>query len=472
MTVYTLFLYIGIVALGITALRYFMQDYKNVLLSFLQNFVGTLFVFSGFVKAVDPIGTSIKMQEYFEAMHIEFFAPFSTPITVIMLVAELTLGVALLVGYKPKITTSLLLLLNVFFLLLTGYTYISGYSPTNMFFGVSILALALVSAGAIIENGSMRFWLMAVGFGLVIVILGMMKFSTVLLTGPFELGKMKVTDCGCFGDFMKLKPWQTFYKDVILTFMALILAIRHKHIKPSLGEMPRNMATYAMLVFSFFFCLYNFMWNEPVIDFRPYAIGSDINQNMKVIKPEKRDMVFTYRNKKTNVTRVITTAEMSDPKSDFSQHSDDWEYKDRKDVVLDEGIPARISNLTIYNEDGVQMNDTLLHDPHYTLMVVAPLLAETHEDVFTEKINPLALACDKAGIKIFAMTKDLDKAEAFRHKLQTAYPFYTTDDAAIKAMMRSNPGLMLLKNGVVVNKWHYKHLPTFDELNAMYFSKK
>ena len=105
-------------------------------------------------------------------------------------------------------------------------------------------------------------------------------------------------------------------------------------------------------------------------------------------------------------------------------------------------------------------------------MVVAPLLAETHEDVFTEKINPLALACDKAGIKIFAMSKDLDKAEAFRHRLQTAYPFYTTDDAAIKAMMRSNPGLMLLKNGVVVNKWHYKHLPTFDELNTMYFSKK
>jgi hypothetical protein len=111
-------------------------------------------------------------------------------------------------------------------------------------------------------------------------------------------------------------------------------------------------------------------------------------------------------------------------------------------------------------------------NPHYTLVVVAPILAETHADIFVSKINPLALACDKAGIKIYTLTKDLDVAEAFRHKYQTAYPFYTTDDAAIKAMMRSNPGVMLLKNGVVINKWHYKHIPTFEQLNSAYFSVK
>jgi uncharacterized membrane protein YphA (DoxX/SURF4 family) len=122
MTVTKLFLYIGIVAFILTVVRYLFQDYKKVVLSYLQNFVGTLFLFSGFVKAVDPMGTSIKMHEYFEAMHIEFFNPVSTPLTVAMLVAELTLGLALLTGFKPKITTSLLLLLNVFFLLLTGYT--------------------------------------------------------------------------------------------------------------------------------------------------------------------------------------------------------------------------------------------------------------------------------------------------------------------------------------------------------------
>jgi uncharacterized membrane protein YphA (DoxX/SURF4 family) len=472
MTIYTLFLYIGTIALLLTALRYFLQDYKKVLLSFIQNFVGTLFIFSGFVKAVDPMGTSIKMHEYFEAMKIEFFNPISTPLTVLMLVAELSLGVSLLVGFKPKVTTVLLLLLNVFFLLLTGYTYISGFEPSSPFFIIALVAFFFICIGAIFEHGSLRFWTLLIGFVTIVIALLLMKFTTLLLTKPFDAKGMKVTDCGCFGDFMKLKPWQTFYKDCILTFMALILALRYVYIKPVLGTMARNTITYTVLVGSFIFCLYNFVWHEPVIDFRPYAIGEDINANRVAKVPEKKDFTFIYKNKKTGVNKEFTTAEISSPTADVSVHPDDWQYVDRKEVTIDEGIPARISNLYIFNEDGVQITDSILHDPTYTLAVIAPILSETHEQVFVDKINPLALACDRAGIKIFTLTKDLDLAEAFRHKYQTAYPFYTTDDAAIKAMMRSNPGLMLLRNGVVINKWHYKNLPTFDQLNAQYFSKK
>ncbi|MBS1595236.1 MAG: hypothetical protein JST90_13045 [Bacteroidetes bacterium] len=471
MTVYTLFSYIGIVALLLTLLHYFVLGNKKVLVTFFQNFVGTLFIFSGFVKAVDPMGTSIKMHEYFEAMKIEFFNPISTPLTVAMLVAELSLGVMLLIGWRPKITTSLLLLLNVFFLLLTGYTYLSGFNPTNAFFAVSIVAFILVCAGAIIENGSVRFWLLLAGFATILVTLVLMKFTTLLLTVSFDAKGMKVTDCGCFGDFMKLKPWQTFYKDCILTAMAFVLALSYKQIKPVFSSMLRDGIAGVMIVGSLIFCLYNFVWNEPVIDFRPYAIGEDINANRVPKVPEKKDFTFIYKDKKSGATRDFSMKEISDPNSPVSTHPDDWQYVDRKEVVLDEGIPARISNLFIFNEDGVELTDSLLHDPHYTLVVVAPLLAETHEDAFRDNINPLALAAEKVGVKTFTLTKDLEAAEAFRHKNQTAYPFYTTDDAAIKAMMRSNPGVMLIKNGVVINKWHYKHIPTFEQLNAQYFSK-
>lgn len=471
MTVYTLFTYIGIVALLLTLLHYFVLDNRKVIISFFQNFVGTLFIFSGFVKAVDPMGTSIKMHEYFEAMKIEFFNPISTPLTVAMLVAELSLGVALLVGFRPKITTVLLLLLNVFFLMLTGYTYISGFEPTNPFFVTAIIAFVFICIGAIFEHGSLRFWTLLTGFVIIVVALLLMKYSTLLLTKPFDPKGMKVTDCGCFGDFMKLKPWQTFYKDVILTFMALILALRYKSVQPVLGTTVRNVLTYTVLIASLYFCLYNFLWNEPVIDFRPYAIGEDINANRVPKVPEKKDFTFIYKDKKTGTNRDFSMKEISDPNSPVSTHPDDWQYVDRKEVVLDEGIPARISNLFIFNEDGVELTDSLLHDPHYALVVVAPLLAETHEDAFRDKINPLAQAAEKVGVKTFALTKDLEVAEAFRHKNQTAYPFYTTDDAAIKAMMRSNPGLMLIKHGVVVNKWHYKHIPTFEQLNTQYFSK-
>jgi hypothetical protein len=217
------------------------------------------------------------------------------------------------------------------------------------------------------------------------------------------------------------------------------------------------------LVVSLFFCLYNFVWNEPVIDFRPYAIGNDINVMRTVQRPEKRDFVFIYKNKKTGEAKEFKTAELGNI-------TEDWEYKDRKDIILDEGIPARISNLFIYNEDKEDITDSLLHDPNYSLMVVSPKVSESCECCFKEHLNPLAEACDKAHIKFYALTSE--DAEAFRHKNQTAFPFYMADETPIKTMMRSNPGLMLLKNGVVVNKWHRKHLPTFEQLNTAYFSKK
>jgi uncharacterized membrane protein YphA (DoxX/SURF4 family) len=470
MTVSKLFILIGSIALVLTVLRYLFQGYKKVILSYLQNFVGTLFIFSGFVKAVDPMGTSIKMHEYFEAMHIEFFNPISTPLTVAMLVAELTLGVALLAGYKPKITTSLLLLLNVFFLLLTGYTYLSGYEPNNAFFFVSITAFALICFGAIIEHGRARLWTLVAGFLIVVVTLFLMRYTTRLFTHPFDITKMKVTDCGCFGDFIKLKPWETFYKDVVLTIMAFILAIRYRYVKPSVNAITRDSLTYIVLVGSFFFCLYNFVWNEPVIDFRPYAIGSDLNLNRTVLRPEKKDMIFVYKNKKSGDVQDFKMSEVCDANCVVVKHSDDWEFVVRRDSIIDEGIPARITNLFIHDADGNEVTDSLLNDPNYTLMVVAPHLDDTHVAAFTDKLNPLAMACDKAHIKFYAVSAD--EAENFRHKNQTAYPFYMADETPLKTMMRSNPGLMLLKNGIVINKWHYKHLPTFEQLNEMYFSKK
>lgn len=470
MTVSKLFFLIGSIALVLTVLRYFLQGYKKVILSFLQNFVGTLFIFSGFVKAVDPMGTSIKMHEYFEAMHLEFFNSISTPLTVVMLVAELTLGAALLVGYKPKITTTLLLFLNVFFLLLTGYTYLSGYEPNNVFFFVSMLAFALICLGAVIEHGLTRMWILGTSLVIIFVTLWLMRYTTSFLTHPFDITKMKVTDCGCFGDFIKLKPWETFYKDVVLTIMAFILAIRYRYVKPSLDYPTRDGITYLVLITSFFFCLYNFVWSEPVIDFRPYAIGSDLNENRIAKRPEKRNMVFVYKNKKSGVSKEFKMADMSDPNCVLMKGPDDWEFKERKDVILDEGIPARISNLFIHDENNDDITDTLLHYPGYSLMVVAPHLANTHVEVFIEKLNPLAAACDKAHIKFYAVSAD--DAEAFRHKNQTAYPYYMADETPLETMIRSNPGLILLKNGVVINKWHYKHLPTFEELNGQYFSKK
>ncbi len=459
LNVYTIFGMMGAVALVFTVIRGLLKkSFSNSIIPFIQYFIGSLFIFSGFVKAVDPMGTSYKMHDYFEAMHISFLNDFSTPMAVGMIVAEIMLGTAIIMGWRPKLTASLLLLLNVFFLLLTGFTFLSGYTPTIAFLAVAIFTICLISIGGIIKNYKLIFG----GFLLVIISLLLMKFSTIFFTSTFQITGMKVTDCGCFGDFIKLKPWETFYKDVILCLLSLYLVLNYQKVQTLFSAWYRNTKMVTGTIFTLFFCLYNFIWSEPVLDFRAYSIGSDLNKNRTVIRPEKKEFIFIYKNKKTNEEKEFKTAELGNL-------TEDWEYKDRKDIVLDEGIPAKISNLFISNEDGEDITEDLLHNENYSLAVVAYKLGKTDESAFKNKLNLMAEKAEKAGVDFYVLTSE--DAEDFRHKNQCAYPFYKADETPLKTIMRSNPGLVLLKNGVVINKWHKHQFPTFEELNTSYFKK-
>jgi hypothetical protein len=147
------------------------------------------------------------------------------------------------------------------------------------------------------------------------------------------------------------------------------------------------------------------------------------------------------------------------------------QFVTRRDEILDEGKPAKISNLFIQDDDGNNMNDSVFHYPGYSLMVVSYNLSKSHTGAF-KQLDELAAACDKAHIKFFAVAVNDSHLDDFRHKYNAAFPFYNADETPLKTIIRSNPGLVLLKNGIVISKWHYKHLPTFDELNNMYFSRQ
>ncbi len=429
MSVFDLFGLIAAIAVGLFALRYLVKKPTSVVLTYIQYFVGTLFIFSGAVKAIDPLGTSYKMHDYFSAFSAmgmaglwDKLSDLSTPIAVFMIVFEIFCGVALLVGWKPKLTIWFLLLMTVFFTFLTGFTYLNGYNIKEY---------------------------MSAGKPLV-----------------FNEKDMKVTDCGCFGDFLKLKPWVSFYKDIFLDVLIVILLVWRRKIDSIFTNITRNVVTWGLTALALLFSLYNFLGNEPIVDFRPYKIGNDINEMRKVKVPEKREFMFIYKNKKTNETKEFATAELT--KLNF----DEWDYVDRKDNIIDPGIPAVITNLFISNEEHEDITDTLLNNPNYSLMVVAYKLGKTSECCFGKHLNPLAEKADKAGIHFYCVTSGDIDIETFRHKNQTAYPFYTADETPLKTMIRSNPGLILLKNGIVINKWHHNHFPTFEELNQKYFSKK
>lgn len=429
--------------------------------------VGGLFIFSGFVKAIDPLGTSYKMHEYFEAFSSlglqgwwQAMSAWSTPIAVLMIVVEMAAGVALLIGWIPKLTVWILYLMTLFFTVLTGFTYLSGYCP-SLAFGVlslAVTALWLVAAARFHHPNGMKIFWSAIGATLIILIL--MKSGNTLLTCGFTASKMKVTDCGCFGDFIKLKPWETFWKDIILDILIFILVIRVKDIRPLFSVAGVHLTTALATLFSLLFCFSNFLWDIPIVDFRPYKPGNNIRELRKALKPEVREYVFVYKNKNTGEEKEFKMDELD-------QADENWNFVDRKDVVIDPGIPAKINNLFIRNAAGEDITGELLSDERYSFMVVMYKLGNTNRKAFAH-LNALAEYSDKKGLHFYGVYGGDMPAEPFRHEMQTPFEFFTADETALKTIIRSNPGLVLLKNGVVIAMWHHRHLPSVEELEKEY----
>ena len=404
LTLTQVFLYIAVIALAITTIRYFLQKPLSLTVLLVQNFVGAFFIFSGFVKAVDPLGTSYKIEEYFVEFGMTFLEPYTLAFSVITIVLEIVIGVTLLLGYLRDITVILLLLLIIFFTFLTGYTTFTGH----------------------------------------------------------------VTDCGCFGDFLKIEPKQSFMKDIFLSVLILFLLVRRKYIEPFLSNKIAAPVTALATIAFTLFCFRNFAWNEPIFDFRPYKVGNYLPDFMKEI-PDKVEYAWVYKDKATGEVKEFPDAEFMKI-SGQPGFKDKYEFVDRKvSKVLQKGVPAKISAYQIINDNGDDIFEDVIYNPDYQLIVVAYDLDKTNAESFVKKLNPLAEASDKAGILFFALTAaEPSKREDFRHANNTTYPFYEADGTPLKTIMRSNPGLLLLKDGKVIGKWHHNYFPTFEELKKDY----
>ncbi len=397
----------------------------KILVRIIQFLVGGLFLFSGFIKAVDPLGTSYKMHDYFSAfqndwpsfkLFWDFMSSYSTQLAVFMLVLELALGLAIIIGWKRKFTLWLTLGLMVFFTFLTGYTYLSGYTMGHWYNPAS--------------------WV-------------------------FNAKDMKVTDCGCFGDFIKLKPYTSFYKDVVLDFLILVLLIGNAKmyllVRDRLGNIIVGVGTFA----SYMFCLSNYYWGLPMIDFRPYAVGKSISEGMKLPPGAKRDsvaMIFIYE--KDGKKEELTTDQLGKVDSTYK-------FIDRTDKMIREGDRPAIHDFTINSVDGTDITEDVLSMDRVFLLV-ANEIAHSNNKV-QNRINDFVSLCHKEGIDFIGMTSSSPKeVDTFRHEHNSMFDYYYADATTLKTMMRSNPGLMLLKRGTVVAMWHHRDFPTFEEVKKEY----
>lgn len=382
---------------------------SRILLHFSRWFVGLLFIFSGLIKANDPLGFGYKLQEYFEVFHLNFLSNWATGIAILLCVLEIVLGALLVFGFWRNQVVKGLLALIIFFTFLT------------------------------------------------------------FVSAAFKV----VTSCGCFGDAIPLTPWQSFTKDLILLVFIVYLFIKRDHINP-ITTHPGWQAGLFSAVFAAALFFGTFTYNYlPIIDFLPYKVGSSIPESMKIPEGAPVDeflIMYQLKHKKTGETKS-----MSD--KDYMKlevwKDENWEVVgDPEKKLIKKGYEAKIKDLIISDASGTDYTKELVENPFYNLIVVAYNLKDVNEQAVA-KTNALALnAVEQFNIRTVLLTSSsAEDAAVFSKKMKLFMEVFYADAVPLKSMVRANPGILLLKNGVIVNKWHYHHLPSFDELSKTYFSK-
>lgn len=346
-------------------------------------FVGILFIISGFVKLNDPVGFSFKLQEYFSAgvLGIEFLIPFALVIAIILVIFELVLGIMLIIGYLPKFTLWSLLLMIVFFTFLTFY---SAY---------------------------------------------------------FD----KVKDCGCFGDAMPLTPWQSFYKDLVLLVLILVLFFNRKYITPMFVPASHRWIIFLSFMLCFIFAYYVLM-HLPLIDFRVYKIGNNILEKMEMPEnAEKATYEYTWIFEDNGKEIKIKN------QGEYPQVTGKYVGVDTK--LISEGDKPAISDFFI-EKNGEDVTKEILSSDKL-LLIVAYNLRSTEKDGFNA-IKGLSERALKKGYTVVGLTSSsTERQEEIMKEFSLNFEFYQSDETVLKTIVRSNPGILTLQKGTITQKVHW-----------------
>ena len=355
--------------------------------------VGLLFIFSGLIKINDPVGFSFKLEEYFgpTVFNIDFLLPYVLPLAIFIVVLEVLLGVFLLVGLKKEFTIYSLFAMIVFFTFLTWY---SAY------------------------------------------------FN-------------KVTDCGCFGDAIKLTPWESFTKDVILLVLIVIIMIGLKYIKPLFN----NKLLYIFPSISLILCILivnQVLSHLPLIDFRPYKVGANIIDNMVIPEDSKKavfryDWLFNINGEK----KVISTSG-NFPDSEGTFVSVDTE-------LIEEGYEPPILDFSMELGD-IDYTDVLMKEQKLIIFVFYNI-SKTNSDAIVGLKETVELAVIN-DYKVIGLTAsgEID-VNSFESENDIDIDFYFCDETALKTIVRSNPAAIKLHEGTIIQKTHWNDFQALNLTN-------
>ena len=373
-----------------------MQKLRITAVNVCRFVLAATFIFSGYVKAIDPLGTLYKLKDYAAAMSLNGLLPDWALVGVAIALGalEFALGVFMLFAVRRHV--------------------------------VSRITLAFMTA------------------------------MTVLTLWIFVADPVK--DCGCFGDALKLTNGETLMKNIVLIACAALVAWRPVDMARFISRSNQWIVRYytvAYIVITSVYCLYTL----PIFDFRPYHVGMNIKQGMEIPEgAEQPEFESTFLLKKNGETREFTLDNYPDST---------WEYVDTRTVQTKKGYEPPIHDFALTSCDtGEDITEQVLTKKGYTFLLVSPRLAVADDSNFGD-IDQIYEYAEENGIDFYCVTASAnDEIERWRDLTGAEYQFCNADETTLKTMIRSNPGLMLLKDGTIIGKWSHNALPQTDDLTA------
>lgn len=375
-----------------------MSRLKSILVNICRLLLAITFIFSGFVKAIDPLGSQYKIGDYLTALGMAGKIPewVQLILSISLSGAEFTLGILLLLAIRRRLVSKLA------FVLMLGMTLIT-------------------------------LWL--------------------TISNPIQ-------DCGCFGDAIHLTNSQTFIKNLVLLVASIVVMRLPLYQVRFISKTNQWIATYFTMIFIVIVSLLS-LYHLPLFDFRPYYIGQNILKGMQIPKGAKQTKYkTTFICTKNGVQKEFN-------ENNYPYNDSTWIFVDTKQEVIEKGYEPPIHDFSITDEKtGEDLTEQILNKDGYTFLLVSPMLEVAQDRNFGD-IEGIYEYAKENGYAFYGLTASTDKGiKHWRDITGAEYPFYVTDGTTLKTMIRSNPGLLLLYKGTIINKWNHNDIPKVAELNA------
>jgi len=359
--------------------------------------LGLTFIFSGFVKGIDPLGSTYKFTDYFNAFNMPWLTGLAFALGILLAALEFAMGVALIFNFFIRITSWFTLAFMVFF---TGLTFV------------------------------------------------------LALTNP-------VTDCGCFGDALIITNWQTFYKNIVLLALSIYIFVQRKNFAGKNGPILSIAFTGMTMVVYFYLVTYSYN-HLPIIDFSPYKVGVNIPQAMSIPEGAPKAIYennFIYKNLQTGKEQKFKEKDIP------WQDTLTWKYvKSEEPILIQKGYTPPIHDFRIETTEGEDIKDFFLYDEKFTYIAIAYNLEKANREGI-KKLSALATEAKSKGYNFILLTSTSpDSFESIRNETGAQFDFFNADEITLKTIIRSNPGLIVLKKGTILKKYHFNNIPKPEEL--------